>query len=118
MSTADSTRQKAFDFAQQATKQLITLATGIIALTITFLTDVVDEIDGVAMWFLRASWISYLLSVVAGFMTLLTLAGQLERPGDEGPSIYAKPITIFSVSQVVTFLVALTLTLAFGFLSV
>jgi hypothetical protein len=34
--------EKAFDFAQGATKQLITLATGVIALTITFLTDAIE----------------------------------------------------------------------------
>lgn len=33
--------EKAFDFAQEVTKQLITLATGVIALTITFLTEVI-----------------------------------------------------------------------------
>jgi hypothetical protein len=34
---------KAFDFAQEVTKQLITLAIGIIALTVTFLVDVLEN---------------------------------------------------------------------------
>jgi hypothetical protein len=33
--------EKAFEFAQDVTKQIISLSTAIVALTITFLTDVV-----------------------------------------------------------------------------
>jgi hypothetical protein len=117
MADLDKRVEKAFDFAQEATKQLITLATGIIALTITFLTDVL-ETEGSA-GFLQAAWVMFLVSIVFGMLTLLALAGNLERPGEgRGPSIYRGNIVAFSACQVLAFSVAMTLTLVFGFKAV
>jgi hypothetical protein len=87
MAELDPAIEKAFEFAQEATKQLITLATGVIALTITFLKDVLGT-DGSA-GFLQAAWVLYLVSIVFGVLTLLNLTGNLERPGPGStPSIY------------------------------
>jgi len=108
--------QKAFDFAQEATKQLIGLSTGIIALTITFLGDVADS-GSVA--FLQAAWVLYLVSVILGILTLLTLAGNLERPTDgDNPTIYGTNIRTLAIGQVLSFAAALGLTLIFGFTAV
>lgn len=114
MADLDPAIQKAFDFAQEATKQLITLATGVIALTITFLKDVIHT-DGSA-GFLQAAWVLYLVSIVFGVLTLLNLTGNLERPGEgRTPSIYRGSILVFSSGQVVTFCLAVAFTLVFGF---
>jgi hypothetical protein len=110
--------EKAFDFAQEATKQLIALATGIIALTITFLTDVVDTASA-GITFLRAAWVLYLVSVILGIFTLLSLAGNLERPGEgQTPSIYRGNVVTFSIGQIACFGAALAFTLVFGFKAV
>jgi len=48
---------------------------------------------------------------------LLSLAGNLERPGEGAtPSIYRPNIVTFSLIQVVSFCVAVLLTLLFGWL--
>jgi len=110
--------QKAFDFAQEATKQLITLATAVIALTVTFLTDVVQAASSVSARVLQAAWILYFVSIVSGVFTLLSLAGNLEQPGDGGtPSIYRKSIRYLSLVQVISFCTAVLLTLVFGWLA-
>lgn len=116
MAELDPGVEKAFEFAQEATKQLIALATGVVALTITFLTDVLETAPGSAERFLQAAWVLYLVSVVFGVLTLLSLAGNLERPGDgASPSIYRGNIIAFSIGQVLCFGTAMALTLAFGF---
>lgn len=114
MAQLDPAIEKAFDFAQEATKQLIALATGVIALTITFLTDVLKT-EGSA-GFLQTAWVLYLVSIVFGVLTLLMLTGNLERPGEgRTPSIYRGNIAFCSGGQVLTFCLAVVFTLVFGF---
>jgi len=106
--------RKAFDFAQEATKQLITLSTGIIALTIAFLKDVVKTAPPSAADYLYAGWFLYLVSIICGLITLLSLTGQLGGDKPASPSIYSLDIRIPSALQIVTFLTGLTLTIVFG----
>jgi hypothetical protein len=119
VSELDPRIQKAFDFAQESTKQLITLSTAVITLTITFLTDVVKEAPaGSAAW-LQAAWIFYLVSIVFGVFALLALTGSLgSRKEAASPSIYSKNIVVPSMAQVVCFFTAVALTLVFGFKAV
>jgi hypothetical protein len=114
----DKNIEKAFEFAQEATKQLIGLATGVIALTITFLTDVVKTAPSGSAVFLQASWVMYLVSIVFGVFTLLALTGNLERAEQGTPSIYSGAIRFGSIAQILTFAAALILTLVFGFKAV
>ncbi len=58
--------EKAFAFAQETTKQLITLSTAVITLTITFLKDVVKAAPVGSAPYLQAAWVFYLLSIVFG----------------------------------------------------
>ena len=119
MAALDKNIEKAFDFAQEATKQLIALATGVIALTITFLTDVVETAPAGSAGFLQAAWVLYLASIVFGILALLMLTGNLERPGEgKSPSIYRGNIVACSIGQVLTFVAAVVLTLVFGFKAV
>ena len=92
--------QKAFEFAQEAAKQLITLSTPIIALTVTFLTDVVEAAPTSSARILQAAWVAYFLSIVAGVFVLLNLAGNLERPGENAtPSQSIDQVSSFSRSS-------------------
>ena len=105
---------KAFDFAQDATKQLIALSTGVIALTISFLKDVVKEAPPASQKYIQIAWVLYLISVVFGIATLLSLTGNLGKQESAAKTIYALDTRIASALQIVTFLAALTLTLVFG----
>src|SRR4051794_24815947 len=108
---------KAFDFTQETTKQLLTLATAIFALTLTFVTDIANtqQAKNVIEW-LHVGWGGYILSIVFGVGVLLTLEGNLERPNDgEKPSIYANNITWMMRLQIGSFAVALIFTAIFGF---
>src|SRR4051812_31594955 len=108
-----SRAEKAFGFAQETAKQLITLSTAIFTITLTFLKDIAPK--GVDTTWLHFAWAAYLLSAFCGILTLMALAGNLERPPDpDRDSIYSGNIKTFAMAQAVLFSVALGLTLVFG----
>ena len=107
--------EKAFEFASDATKQLITLSTAIITITITFAKDIFGgSINNKAL--LMISWISFLLSIVFGVGTLLALTGELEQTenNQREPTIRKKNVTLPSILQILLFIIALSLTIVFG----
>src|SRR4051812_12494568 len=108
MTTPDlsSRTEKAFAFAQETAKQLLTLSTGIFAITLTFLKDAAGaHPHGKA--FLEFGWGCYLASILFGVMLLMTLAGNLERPQTGTSSIYSTNIKAFASLQVGFFIAAL-----------
>jgi hypothetical protein len=122
----DERRKQAFEFARDTTKQLITLATGIIALTVTFSKEVFGTPCPFQLLLLVASWVFFLFSVVMGMWTLLALTGSLEPVrklmvetdvATEEPSIRGSNVTIPSIVQILTFLIGLLLTVLFGITS-
>lgn len=106
--------KKAFDFAQESAKQFITLATGIIALSITFSKDFVQHVGPSARVLALVSWGTYLASVLFGLWTLLALTGSLEAKDGTPPSIRGKNVILPAILQILTFFVALVLTVVFG----
>jgi hypothetical protein len=111
----DEQTLKAFDFAKEVTVQLITLSTGIIALEVTLLKEVIKTISYAGRWFLLGSWIALLISVICGILTMLALTGNLQpKDGTMPPTIWAGSVTRFSICQIASFLVGLALTILFG----
>lgn len=110
-----SNKAKAFDFAQDATKQLIALSTGTIAITITFLRDLAAHASSDAIRSVEVAWLAHGFSILFGICTMLQLAGHLDK--SEEPTIYGGGITIMSLLQIVAFLVGVGFTVAFGFQS-
>ena len=124
----DEQKKQAFVFAQDTTKQLITLSTGIIALTITFSKDVLGTSSLFQQSLLVWSWLSFLLSVVLGVWTLLALTGTLEpeeivatkKTSEENenqtsqPTIRGRNVTLPSLLQIITFLIGLAFIVWFG----
>jgi hypothetical protein len=108
--------EKAFDFAQETTKQVLTLSSGIIAITVTFLNGDLKTYPQSTRQLLEIGWALYLASILFGIVTLMALAGNLERPNqpNKQPSIYARNIVVPSILQLLTFLAAVALTAAFG----
>ncbi len=109
-------RKTAFAFAQDATKQLITLATGVIALTITFFHEFATSAPEESKRWMEWSWAVFVLSIVAGFWTLNALTGSLEpKTHDERePSIRGSNVVVPSWIQIVLFLLALGFTVNAG----
>jgi hypothetical protein len=66
-----------FNYAKDLAQQLITLSTGILALSITFTKDIVKDIPESPFWILKAAWVTFLLSICCGIWTLMALAGTL-----------------------------------------
>jgi hypothetical protein len=118
MTGLDPRNEKAFTFAQEATKQLITLSTAVIALTITFLNDVLQTAPPGSAPYLEVAWVLYLVSIAFGVFTLLALAGSLGTRKPTNPSIYDWNIKVPAILQVVFFCAAMALTLVFGFMAV
>lgn len=108
--------KKAFDFAQETTKQLLTLATAIFALTITFIREIANTTRAEeALAWLHWGWGLYVASIAFGVMTLLTLTGNLVRPhGGDTPTIYGGNIRVMAGLQILSFAAALVLTAVFG----
>jgi hypothetical protein len=104
--------EKAFDLGHDVTKQLVTLATAIVALTITFIHDLAANAWATAIHFVEGAWLAYLVSIPFGIMTLLQLAGNLET--EAKPSIYRGGILIASRIQIACFVLATALTTVFG----
>ncbi len=119
-------QKKAFDFASESTKLLITLSTGIIALTITFSKDFIGDTSSVSIWPLVTAWIFFFLSIFFGILTMLSLTGTL-LPKDidfdeieaheKDLSINGSNIIGKSIAQIICFLIALILTGLFAYQS-
>jgi hypothetical protein len=77
MNDGDRT-SKAFDFASDATKQLITLATAIVTVTVTFGTSVFPNAPSWVQYVLFSAWFAYLVSIALGILTLQALTGTLD----------------------------------------
>ena len=80
----DDRLAKAFDFSQDAAKQLITLSTAIVALTITFYKDFATGAGQLSKVLVAIGWGFFLLSIVFGVMHLFQLTGAL-APKDDAP---------------------------------
>jgi hypothetical protein len=74
----DERQKKAFDFAADLAKQLITLSTGLIALTITFWKDIVGGQHVTTPSWAYWSWYALVLSALCGVWVLMALTGELQ----------------------------------------
>jgi hypothetical protein len=105
---------KAFAFAQETAKQLITLSTAILAVSITFLKDIAPKGTPGTTW-LHVAWVLLLVSTAFGIAALMTLAGNLERPQDPGrDSIYSPNIKLCAGAQALLFMTGLVSAIVFG----
>lgn len=108
--------QKSFEFAQDLTKQLITLATSIIAVEITFSKDLIQKLPDCARYCAITSWAAFMLSILFGIFTLMALTGNLTRLEKGLPAtIMSKNVTRPSKIQIFFFLLGLAFTICYGF---
>lgn len=107
----DEYKKKSFDLAAEATKQLITLSTAVLALTATLVDKHLLEASKALVVF---SWLVFLASLIFGIATLLALTGTLasaDKPG-QPPSVMAPNIRVLAVLQIGFFLLGMSLIIA------
>ncbi|MBS1804891.1 MAG: hypothetical protein JST28_16145 [Acidobacteria bacterium] len=104
--------KKAVDFIADLTKQLITVSSGIVTVTLLFSKDIFGP-KLIAVW----AWVFYLASTVFGLWALMTLTGTL-APNDGQPPrdedfLIGKNVRLPSGLQIITFGVAVVLTIVY-----
>jgi hypothetical protein len=106
----------AFDYARDSTKQLMTLATGVIALTITFSKEFIGPTPPDFKDYIIWSWILLLISICFGQICLMALTGILGSQKEPRPllNIYDKSIKRPAICQVLTFFGGLSLIIIFA----
>ena len=111
----DEQTKAAFASAADSSKQLITLATAMLTLEVTFSKNILETPGPLAQFLIAISWVCLLLSVLAGVLTLLALTGSLgSTTTPTAGGINSSNITRPAMFQVVLFLVGLLLTVVFG----
>jgi hypothetical protein len=113
----DERAKLAFTSAADACKQVLTLTTAIVTLTISFAKDITKDATLADQRWLRLAWIAYAVSVLAGSWALLAMTGSIGRAatkGDPGASIYRSNITLPVALQMTSFALGVVLTVAYG----
>lgn len=100
--------ERSFDLVAEITKQVLTLSTAIIALSVTFLGDFEESMGSWERGLLTASWSLFSLAIITGLATLMALAGVQDKYGrvesnQETPSIYRRNIRNMGGLQLATF---------------
>ncbi len=111
----------AFDLANDVAKQLITLSTAVLALSITFTKDVLKDAAHGPQLVLRLCWLLYLLSICFGVWTMLALTGTLMPvdPVAQPPSLsFGGNVRLPAALQVVAFVMATVFIIMYGWRSV
>src|SRR5262249_45793984 len=106
--------QKTFDYAIEATKQLLTLASAVLALTLT----VAKEAPNGRRGFMLAGWFGFLLSVIFGIVSLYTLMREFapRNDGRDGaPSIGSWRVRGPLLLQIVTFALGAVFVVAYAY---
>lgn len=101
----DSATTIAVNQVADLSKQLLTLATGIIAITISLGKDLFQAASPSALRLLRRGWLCMLTSVLAGMWTLMALTGSIVAATiDPRHKIFELNVRIPSCIQILLFL--------------
>lgn len=112
--TEDERYELALSLATEKTKQLLTLSTGVLAITISFSKDI---LGGVVAWTvipLTGAWVLYLLSIVFGVQVLGQFAARLLYQPINEESVVGNDIVKSADRQIGCFICAVFLTVTFG----
>ncbi|HEV7667570.1 MAG TPA: hypothetical protein VGS22_03535 [Thermoanaerobaculia bacterium] len=110
----------AFENARDTSKQLMTLASGVLGFTITFSKDYLGSAGRGARGLAIVAWILFLISIGFGQLCLMGLTGVLGSKKDAAkpPSVYHRSIKVPAVVQVLAFLVGMILVVVFAVVSI
>lgn len=113
----EDTEKKSFDFACDVTKQLITLSTGIITICIAFADKIFTraEVQSHSVLFVWALCI-FVVSILFGLLTQLKMTGIIanwKKRKDKRSAIYDGATRVLSGLQILSFFIAVVLSLIF-----
>jgi len=112
----DEATRYAISQVSDLTKQLMTLASGLIGLTITFSKDMVKHASLRALKALKRGWLFMFVSLVAGIWTLMALSGSSSSARDLlQKSLIGYNARIPSFIQIASFLCGAYSFISFGF---
>jgi hypothetical protein len=105
---------KAFEAARDTVKQVMTLSTAILTLSLAA-ANLAKTLPNPGRCWLIGSWFLHLASLLAGTWALFALTGgQQPTPGGADPSIYASAIRIPAAAQLILFVIAVGVTVVAG----
>lgn len=103
--------------AAETTKQIITLATGMLGLTVTFAKEFKPANTDLSVpQSLEIAWLFYGITILFGIWTLMAITGSINKAAlkDKTPDAQTSNIQIPAVLMVLAFLVAIGLTIWAG----
>jgi len=107
-----------FESANDLAEQLITLATGILALSVTFAKEILNNSAPVITWPLKLAWVTYLLSICFGIWTMMALTGMIfkvtENPDAYRSVTYGANVGIPAFLQILMFILGTALLIVYG----
>ena len=112
----DEQAKLAFELAGTWARELITLSTGILAVSITFTKDVLKPQAGGVAW-LGSAWVLYLLTILLGMGVLGGLTGALmpvTPPPAGTPLRFHSTIRVFASAQLISFVLGTVLIIIYG----
>ena len=92
-----------FDFAKEVTTQLLTLATAVVSISVTFAKEISPRAVKNARRRLYQSWICFLGSICFGIWVLCAITGKLAEGDPEPDTVYALSIRLPSILQILAF---------------
>ncbi|MBE5321131.1 hypothetical protein IM793_18355 [Pedobacter sp. MR2016-19] len=112
-------KEKSFDFANEALKLILTLATGVLAFTIAFMKDMIGENPVESKGCLFASWGLIMVSIASCLWALFAIIGTANtigkntsaNPSPEG--IYDGNIKIPTVAAILFFIAGMSFMIVF-----
>lgn len=113
----DATREiakMAVESANALAQQLITLATAILALTITFTKDIIKDTHNSPLWLLKLSWVVFLASICFGIAAMAALTGTLAPVQGEASLTLGFNVRLHAGLQFLSFVSGIILIIIFG----
>lgn len=110
----DEKEKMAFEFALSTTKQLMALATGIIAITVTFSEEFLQKMNGTSKVLAIIGWILFGISIICGQLTLHALTASLTS---KNPSIKGDNVNSPASCQMIGFFLGIAVLIAFAIIT-
>jgi heme/copper-type cytochrome/quinol oxidase subunit 2 len=115
----DDQAKQAFTSASDWSKQILTLSTAIVTLTVSFADKIFGDLSRTEKWFLWIAWVLYIVAIVGGVWFLSALTGTLaSAKPPSATAVYGSNTRIPAFVQLVPFVLATLAIVIFGFLSV